>query len=963
MAQYLLKRLGMTLAVMLLVMLFLAGIVHLIPGDPVENILGPRATAARIAQVQEEMGLHDPVYVQIASFVWTAVQGDLGRDFATNRPVTSMIANALPHTLTLAIAFGRDEKRGTERIGSGGGRAHSMGTSMHAPKLILGSTLLAVLAWAPASAREAQVAVRVAYIDSQAILMEAPGAGEAQAEFDRQMQSFTREIETLEQDLAGVRLHQTRDDVEECRLAGARCAPEENDLLGKPQVLAAEVGFELGPDRLKNDLGVLDLAQPAVDVQQEVVELLVAGPLFEAEVAVHLGGAHQGPDLAPDRGQFGRVHGGDVAVLVQELFQARDVAVALGAGHRRDEVVDDGGVGAAFGLGALAGVVDQERVDERQVAQGGVGGAGGGEGGVLAGQPLQGAVLAQVHDGVGAEAVLQPAVGRQVVVAGGQVGVVVDGDRVLAEAARRLDQHHDVARPQRGQHQLALFVHVQLAGRGAPRLGHRLLKGRVQVPGPFGVLLGGDAHVRLGELDGGQPVLVLAARLDQGVDQGVAGLGLVGQVQAGQGLGVTEVVALLPQAPQQAHQGAGGVQADGVADPRVLGGVGGQHHGDALLRGRHVPEPGVRDGGPGQAGAALGVGDVAGQAVAVDLLEGERHRDDAAVELGDGDLGGRVQRGDPVVGLRPVRARAGQAQALQDGDVQGGHPLHVPGLVVAARARGGGHAAARREDGDDQGVEGAERLVEVVGGRPQRPGEDGDAHGPAGGVHGVGQGVREGGVAARLVGPVVEDAHLGQLRVAGGLPVGEAPRRQGRRGLETLAGEQHGVGEEGVQAGEVGWAALGEVAVGLGGQPDGNGGVLHQLGAGLLLAAEHHQGRAALADRGQAGPQVVRGAQQAHHHEVGALDGGGEFGVGSAGRVGPQVVGSAGPGGQQVGVGRGQQSDPDRHGRAPPSGFSPHRRSDCPRPVSGCTPGGVSQWRNRPGIAPGSCTTSKGFTL
>lgn len=104
MAQYLLKRLGMTLAVVLVVMLFLAGIVHLIPGDPVTNILGPRATESGIEQVQEEMGLNDPVYEQVASFMWNALQGDLGRDFATNRSVTSLIGNALPHTLILALA-------------------------------------------------------------------------------------------------------------------------------------------------------------------------------------------------------------------------------------------------------------------------------------------------------------------------------------------------------------------------------------------------------------------------------------------------------------------------------------------------------------------------------------------------------------------------------------------------------------------------------------------------------------------------------------------------------------------------------------------------------------------------------------------------------------------------------------------------------------------------------------------
>ena len=45
------------------------------------------------------------------------------------------------------------------------------------------------------------------------------------------------------------------------------------------------------------DLGVLDLAQPAVDVQDEVVELLVVRALVQAEVVVHLGGLDQRPDL------------------------------------------------------------------------------------------------------------------------------------------------------------------------------------------------------------------------------------------------------------------------------------------------------------------------------------------------------------------------------------------------------------------------------------------------------------------------------------------------------------------------------------------------------------------------------------------------------------------------------------------------------------------------------------------
>ena len=127
-------------------------------------------------------------------------------------------------------------------------------------------------------------------------------------------------------------------------------------------------------------------------------------------------------------GQLGRVQRGHGGVLVQQLLQPGQVAVGLGAGHRRHQVIDDRGVRAALGLRALARVVDQERVDQRQVAQRRVGPARGRHAEVLARQPLQVAVLAHVHDGVRAEALLQPAVGGQVVVARRQLRVVVDRD-------------------------------------------------------------------------------------------------------------------------------------------------------------------------------------------------------------------------------------------------------------------------------------------------------------------------------------------------------------------------------------------------------------------------------------------------------------------------------------------------------------------------------------------------------
>lgn len=104
MALYLLKRLGLTLLVVLLLMVFLAALVHVIPGDPVKTILGPRASEELAASVREEMGLDDPVPKQLYDFVVGAFRGDLGRDFVSDVPVTSIIGTALPHTIILAVA-------------------------------------------------------------------------------------------------------------------------------------------------------------------------------------------------------------------------------------------------------------------------------------------------------------------------------------------------------------------------------------------------------------------------------------------------------------------------------------------------------------------------------------------------------------------------------------------------------------------------------------------------------------------------------------------------------------------------------------------------------------------------------------------------------------------------------------------------------------------------------------------
>jgi len=99
---YLLKRVLMTVLVLLLVNIFLALVVHIVPGDPAKTLLGPRANADLIAKTRAAMDLDKPIPEQVGSFIWKVMQGTFGTDVITGRPISTFIGSALPHTLILA---------------------------------------------------------------------------------------------------------------------------------------------------------------------------------------------------------------------------------------------------------------------------------------------------------------------------------------------------------------------------------------------------------------------------------------------------------------------------------------------------------------------------------------------------------------------------------------------------------------------------------------------------------------------------------------------------------------------------------------------------------------------------------------------------------------------------------------------------------------------------------------------
>ena len=79
-------------------------LVHLIPGDPVEVMLGETASSADLNQLRADLGLDRPLGEQYARFLGGLARGDLGRSFFYRKPVLAVIGAALPATAVLAAA-------------------------------------------------------------------------------------------------------------------------------------------------------------------------------------------------------------------------------------------------------------------------------------------------------------------------------------------------------------------------------------------------------------------------------------------------------------------------------------------------------------------------------------------------------------------------------------------------------------------------------------------------------------------------------------------------------------------------------------------------------------------------------------------------------------------------------------------------------------------------------------------
>ena len=103
MLRYLLRRLLLTVPVVAGVATMVFLLIHLVPGDPAEAMLGQTASAADLEGLRSKLGLDRPLAEQYGSFMLGVVQGDLGTSFRYNTPVAGEIAQRRGPTALLAI--------------------------------------------------------------------------------------------------------------------------------------------------------------------------------------------------------------------------------------------------------------------------------------------------------------------------------------------------------------------------------------------------------------------------------------------------------------------------------------------------------------------------------------------------------------------------------------------------------------------------------------------------------------------------------------------------------------------------------------------------------------------------------------------------------------------------------------------------------------------------------------------
>jgi peptide/nickel transport system permease protein len=98
------KRLSSIFSVVFGVLLLTFLLIHIVPGDPVEVMLGESASMADRAQLRENLGLNQPLISQFGVYLNKLAHGDMGQSIHSHTPIVEILRQRYPATLKLAIS-------------------------------------------------------------------------------------------------------------------------------------------------------------------------------------------------------------------------------------------------------------------------------------------------------------------------------------------------------------------------------------------------------------------------------------------------------------------------------------------------------------------------------------------------------------------------------------------------------------------------------------------------------------------------------------------------------------------------------------------------------------------------------------------------------------------------------------------------------------------------------------------
>jgi peptide/nickel transport system permease protein len=104
MLKYIVKKIIVSIPLLLSISLLTFILLNVVPGDPVALMMKEHVSPDVIANVRAQMNLDDPAYIRFFRFIFNALQGDFGISYKLNRSVTSLLMGAFPSTLILALS-------------------------------------------------------------------------------------------------------------------------------------------------------------------------------------------------------------------------------------------------------------------------------------------------------------------------------------------------------------------------------------------------------------------------------------------------------------------------------------------------------------------------------------------------------------------------------------------------------------------------------------------------------------------------------------------------------------------------------------------------------------------------------------------------------------------------------------------------------------------------------------------